>query len=38
VLKEIDVPLPRPRVWDAMIENAQFKTLSAQVLQLVRAE
>jgi NitT/TauT family transport system ATP-binding protein len=38
VLKEIDVPLPRPRVWDEMIENAQFKALSAQVLQLVRAE
>lgn len=38
VLQEIDVPLPRPRVWDAMIENAQFKTLSAQVLQLVRVE
>ncbi len=37
VLKEIDIDLPRPRVWDALIEDERFKTLSAQVLQLVRS-
>jgi len=37
VLKELEVPLPRPRVWDVLIEDAAFKTLSAQVLQLVRS-
>jgi NitT/TauT family transport system ATP-binding protein len=37
VLKELDVPLPRPRVWDTLMEDAAFKALSAQVLQLVRS-
>ena len=37
VLKELAVPLPRPRVWDVLIEDAAFKALSAQVLQLVRS-
>ena len=37
VLKEIEVPLPRPRAWDSLIEDAAFKALSGQVLQLVRA-
>ena len=37
VLKELEVPLPRPRVWDVLIEDAAFKALSAQVLQLVRS-
>jgi NitT/TauT family transport system ATP-binding protein len=37
VLSEIDVGLPRPRAWDALMEDAAFKALSAQVLQLVRA-
>ncbi len=37
VLKEIDVPLARPRSWDALIENAQFKALSGHVLQMVRS-
>jgi NitT/TauT family transport system ATP-binding protein len=37
VLKEIDVPLPRPRAWDALIENAEFKSLSGHVLQMVRS-
>lgn len=37
VLKELEVPLPRPRVWDVLIEDAQFKTVCAQVLQLVRS-
>jgi len=37
VLEELDVPLPRPRAWDLLIEDAAFKALSGQVLQLVRA-
>ena len=37
VLKEIAVALPRPRAWDALIENAAFKALSKEVLDLVRA-
>ncbi|MGE5202914.1 MAG: ABC transporter ATP-binding protein [Acidobacteriota bacterium] len=37
ILKEIEVPLPRPRAWDSLIEDAAFKTLSGQVLQLVRS-
>lgn len=37
VLKEIAVPLPRPRAWDALIEDAGFKSLSKEVLDLVRA-
>jgi NitT/TauT family transport system ATP-binding protein len=37
VLKEIDVPLPRPRAWDLLIEDAAFKAVSAEVLHLVRA-
>jgi NitT/TauT family transport system ATP-binding protein len=37
VLTEIEVALPRPRAWDALIEDVAFKTLSAQVLHMVRA-
>ena len=37
VLEEIDVDLPRPRVWDELNENDRFKALSARVLQLVRS-
>jgi NitT/TauT family transport system ATP-binding protein len=37
VLRELDIPLPRPRRWDSIIESEGFKTLSAQVLQLVRS-
>ena len=37
ILKEIAVPLPRPRAWDLLTEDAAFKALSAQVLQLVRS-
>lgn len=37
VLKEVEVALPRPRVWDRLIEDAAFKALTAQVLQLVRS-
>jgi len=37
VLREIGVPLPRPRTWGALIEDAGFKALSKEVLDLVRA-
>jgi NitT/TauT family transport system ATP-binding protein len=37
VLEEIPVNLPRPRVWDQLLEDAEFKRLSAQVLQRVRS-
>ncbi len=37
VLDEVKVDLPRPRVWDDLIEDDTFKKLSAQVLQMVRA-
>ena len=37
VLREVAVPLPRPRTWDALMEDAGFKALSKQVLELVRA-
>ena len=37
VLKELAIGLPRPRRWDALIEDGAFKSLSAQVLQLVRS-
>jgi NitT/TauT family transport system ATP-binding protein len=37
VLKEVDVPLPRPRQWDALVESDEFKALSAHILALVRS-
>ena len=37
ILKEIGVPLPRPRAWDLLTEDAAFKALCGQVLQLVRS-
>ena len=37
VLDQVEVALPRPRVWDDLIEDETFKRLSAQVLQMVRA-
>ncbi len=37
VLQEIDVDLPRPRVWDELNENDRFKALTGRVLQLVRS-
>jgi NitT/TauT family transport system ATP-binding protein len=37
ILREIEVPLLRPRAWDQLIEDAAFKALSGQVLQLVRS-
>ena len=37
MLDDIAVDLPRPRSWDALIEDAGFKALTGRVLQLVRA-
>jgi NitT/TauT family transport system ATP-binding protein len=37
VLEEVEIDLPRPRSWDAMMEDERFKSLSARVLQLVRS-
>ncbi|HET9206997.1 MAG TPA: ABC transporter ATP-binding protein, partial [Burkholderiaceae bacterium] len=37
VLDDIPIDLARPRAWDALIEDAGFKALSARVLQQVRA-
>jgi NitT/TauT family transport system ATP-binding protein len=37
VLDQIAVDLPRPRVWDDLIEDDTFKRLSAQVLHMVRS-
>jgi NitT/TauT family transport system ATP-binding protein len=37
VLDDIAIDLPRPRAWDALIEDAAFKSLAARVLQRVRA-
>jgi NitT/TauT family transport system ATP-binding protein len=37
VLDDVEIDLPRPREWDKLVEDDSFKTLSAQVLQLVRS-
>jgi NitT/TauT family transport system ATP-binding protein len=37
VLDQIQVDLPRPRVWDHLMQDETFKRLSAQVLQMVRS-
>jgi NitT/TauT family transport system ATP-binding protein len=37
ILEEIAVPLPRPRAWDRLTEDAAFKALCGRVLQLVRS-
>lgn len=37
VLDEIEVNLPHPRKWDALVEDDTFKALSARVLQRVRS-
>jgi NitT/TauT family transport system ATP-binding protein len=37
VLDQVEVALPRPRVWDGLIEDETFKRLSAQVLHMVRS-
>jgi NitT/TauT family transport system ATP-binding protein len=37
VLEQVKIDLPRPRVWDNLIEDDMFKKLSAQVLHMVRS-
>lgn len=37
VLEQIKIDLPRPRVWDDLIEDDDFKRLSSDVLQMVRS-
>jgi NitT/TauT family transport system ATP-binding protein len=37
VLDDMPISLPRPRVWDQLMEDDSFKSLSAQALQKVRA-
>jgi NitT/TauT family transport system ATP-binding protein len=37
VLEEVRVDLPRPRYWDALMEDDGFKATSGRVLQLVRS-
>ncbi len=37
VSRELDIPLARPRAWERLIEDPQFKALSKQVFDLVRA-
>lgn len=37
LLAEVDISLPRPRVWDSLVHDDRFKDLSNQVLQLVRS-
>ena len=37
ILDQIGVNLPRPRIWDDIVKDDEFKRLSAQVLQMVRA-
>jgi NitT/TauT family transport system ATP-binding protein len=37
VLDEVEVALPRPRVWDDLMEDESFKRLSARVLHMVRS-
>jgi NitT/TauT family transport system ATP-binding protein len=37
ILDQVDVDLPRPRVWDDLVNDDEFKRLSASVLQMVRA-
>ena len=37
VLEEIRVDLPRPRSWDALHEEEQYKSVTGRVLQLVRS-
>jgi NitT/TauT family transport system ATP-binding protein len=37
ILDEVEVTLPRPRIWDDLIEDDAFKRLSAKVLHMVRS-
>ena len=37
VLADLGIDLPRPRIWDALVDDGDFKRLSAEVLALVRS-
>jgi NitT/TauT family transport system ATP-binding protein len=37
ILDQVGVDLPRPRVWDAAVQDDKFKRLTAQVLHMVRS-
>ncbi len=37
ILDQVEIELPRPRIWDELVKDDRFKMLSAQVLQMVRA-
>jgi NitT/TauT family transport system ATP-binding protein len=37
VMRDLPVTLPRPRAWDDLMENDEFKRLSAEVLHMVRS-
>jgi len=37
VMTQIEVPLEQPRRWEVLMEDERFKSLSALVLQKVRA-
>lgn len=37
ILEEVDIPLARPRSWDKLVEDDDFKAMSNRVLQLVRS-
>lgn len=37
ILDQVEVDLRRPRIWDDLVNDDEFKRLSARVLQMVRA-
>ena len=37
LLEEVDIPISRPRSWDRLVEDDDFKAMSNEVLQLVRS-
>jgi NitT/TauT family transport system ATP-binding protein len=37
ILDQVEVDLRRPRIWDDLVNDEEFKRLSARVLQMVRA-
>jgi NitT/TauT family transport system ATP-binding protein len=37
ILDDVEIDLPRPRIWDDLVESNAFKALSGRVLHLVRS-
>jgi NitT/TauT family transport system ATP-binding protein len=37
ILDDVEIDLPRPRIWDDLVESDTFKALSGRVLHLVRS-